>query len=673
MNMQEIFDMGTQALIPGVFWHPNYRFSQDFCLTPTDSVSVLRSELKGVESFSLRVNVSDFDENSPEIQFWTPFLEKIPLVRLELADFPPFHTFMRQIFSPKTASEVSLTPFLESILATLCAQFQLVPNMEMWLEFKPDIFLTYFYDGDGIKSGIAESITDHKLRGVNIRLVLDLAEGPKKLMRFIDVLKNIHQENIHLEICGNFLKWKETQIVDFLKRISETAPVSLRFRETLEDNRNGRGDNNDFAQDSDGELRFRYLRQKRTVTQTLHTLNLPVASENFWNARDLASLQSASLQNIIHVGIGRGNDSYIHHLHVSLSGPNFTVFPVHSQIYAPENSLENSAEVSVFSLPPTENLPAFLSASFARGYVQKSEMESFLGEPILDRFSEEIQFALKKYLFTESDDRFTLTVTGQESAGGLLALFASEHFRAIYFSGLKSQKMRKTSELTTKNESAFLTTYNLEKYPRPSVTSDAVAIVLEDSGDVEVSENAQNFLKTEYEEFLGKITEKSASVLLIQRKKPPFQDAWALPGGFLQRNETAECCMRRELFEETGLAAGPILPLGCFSTPNRDPRGWILSNAFLTLISPDEATSSADDDARDARWFQISWRWELDTLTLYLSDPTQTIRFTATLSFHMELNLPHFTQLGNSGLAFDHAEILATGVYQLEKLLKIVR
>ena len=42
-------------------------------------------------------------------------------------------------------------------------------------------------------------------------------------------------------------------------------------------------------------------------------------------------------------------------------------------------------------------------------------------------------------------------------------------------------------------------------------------------------------------------------VLLIQRGIEPFKNCWALPGGFVNINETAEECAQRELEEETGL------------------------------------------------------------------------------------------------------------------------
>ena len=63
--------------------------------------------------------------------------------------------------------------------------------------------------------------------------------------------------------------------------------------------------------------------------------------------------------------------------------------------------------------------------------------------------------------------------------------------------------------------------------------------------------------------------------LLIRRGHPPFQGAYALPGGFVETGETVEHACRRELEEETGLAAGELRLVGGYSEPGRDPRGRV--------------------------------------------------------------------------------------------------
>jgi 8-oxo-dGTP diphosphatase len=71
------------------------------------------------------------------------------------------------------------------------------------------------------------------------------------------------------------------------------------------------------------------------------------------------------------------------------------------------------------------------------------------------------------------------------------------------------------------------------------------------------------------------------SVLLIQRRNPPFAGSWALPGGFVEEGERVIDAAPRELAEETGLQVDELDLLGVYDTPGRDPRGWTVSVVYL--------------------------------------------------------------------------------------------
>lgn len=94
-------------------------------------------------------------------------------------------------------------------------------------------------------------------------------------------------------------------------------------------------------------------------------------------------------------------------------------------------------------------------------------------------------------------------------------------------------------------------------------------------------------------------------VLLIQRKKDPFKEKWAIPGGFLEDDEPVETGAKRELEEETGLKIDKLWQIGAFGAPGRDPRGRIISIAFVG-ISATLASVKGNDDAGDAQWFKAS-------------------------------------------------------------------
>jgi 8-oxo-dGTP diphosphatase len=95
-------------------------------------------------------------------------------------------------------------------------------------------------------------------------------------------------------------------------------------------------------------------------------------------------------------------------------------------------------------------------------------------------------------------------------------------------------------------------------------------------------------------------------VLLIRRGRPPFQGAFAFPGGFVDVGETVEEACRRELMEETGVKAGKLHLLGVYSDPRRDPRGHTCSVAFLTRLK--RAVATAGDDAAAVEWVPLAGR-----------------------------------------------------------------
>ncbi|MGW7282380.1 NUDIX hydrolase [Streptomyces sp. NPDC054844] len=93
-------------------------------------------------------------------------------------------------------------------------------------------------------------------------------------------------------------------------------------------------------------------------------------------------------------------------------------------------------------------------------------------------------------------------------------------------------------------------------------------------------------------------------VLLVERGQEPYAGRWALPGGFLLPDESAEAAARRELAEETGLADVSALhleQLRTYSEPGRDPRMRVVSVAFAALL-PGPPEPHGGGDAAEARW-----------------------------------------------------------------------
>ena len=100
------------------------------------------------------------------------------------------------------------------------------------------------------------------------------------------------------------------------------------------------------------------------------------------------------------------------------------------------------------------------------------------------------------------------------------------------------------------------------------------------------------------------IIDKKLHCLLVKRGVSPFEGKWALPGGFLKRNESAEDAFKRELHEESGQsykALNSWREFKSYSSPKRDPRNnddyQIISIAFVGITNSEKIDTVAGSDA----------------------------------------------------------------------------
>jgi 8-oxo-dGTP diphosphatase len=100
-------------------------------------------------------------------------------------------------------------------------------------------------------------------------------------------------------------------------------------------------------------------------------------------------------------------------------------------------------------------------------------------------------------------------------------------------------------------------------------------------------------------------------VLLVKRGIPPFLGQFAIPGGFVLKDEGLDQAALRELKEETGVGEVYLEQLYSFGDPGRDPRGRVITVAYYALISANRSPVVAGTDASDARWWAVR---ELPTL-----------------------------------------------------------
>jgi len=92
-------------------------------------------------------------------------------------------------------------------------------------------------------------------------------------------------------------------------------------------------------------------------------------------------------------------------------------------------------------------------------------------------------------------------------------------------------------------------------------------------------------------------------ILLIERKNPPFQHAWALPGGFVEYGETTEDAVVREFLEETGVETTIQRLFGVYSDPTRDPRGHTISVVYV--LQYEKGVVCGGDDAAAAAFHPL--------------------------------------------------------------------
>jgi 8-oxo-dGTP diphosphatase len=102
------------------------------------------------------------------------------------------------------------------------------------------------------------------------------------------------------------------------------------------------------------------------------------------------------------------------------------------------------------------------------------------------------------------------------------------------------------------------------------------------------------------------VRQDALQVLVITRANEPFRGRPALPGGFLRDDEDIADGAVRELLEETGLDGRRLHleQLKAYGAPDRDPRGRVVSVAFLAMM-PDLPLPTAGSDASSAAWAPV--------------------------------------------------------------------
>ena len=204
-------------------------------------------------------------------------------------------------------------------------------------------------------------------------------------------------------------------------------------------------------------------------------------------------------------------------------------------------------------------------------------------------------------------------------------------------------------------EEEFLKNYKPGNYERPSVTVDVLVLGMN-------------------EKLSG------LKVLLVQRKNHPYINCWALPGGFVDINESAYEAAGRELEEETGIKNLPLMQMATWGDFDRDPRWRVITTSYLALVEGDLAVQ-AGDDAADALWFKVrldqvlndqEQRKELWNLTLVNEEKNIQVGAKVAIerSGHKLLEKKQYRIVENENLAADHGCLITQALLYLKGKLE---
>lgn len=218
-------------------------------------------------------------------------------------------------------------------------------------------------------------------------------------------------------------------------------------------------------------------------------------------------------------------------------------------------------------------------------------------------------------------------------------------------------------------EEQFIAAYDPGNFERPSVTVDMLIFTVTD-------EENENYRK---------LPDKVLKLLLIKRGDHPCLGQWALPGGFVEMDESLDEAALRELKEETNIHNIYMEQLYTWGDVDRDPRTRIISTSYMSLVDSSTLNVKASDDADDAKWFTVTCKLHQEQKTITQSGYVLQSVLKLNLS-NDENNLSAAVQITKTvegkvtkvereiveqdGIAFDHAKIIEYAIKRLRSKIE---
>ena len=309
----------------------------------------------------------------------------------------------------------------------------------------------------------------------------------------------------------------------------------------------------------------------------------------------------------------------------------------------------------IYSLSKAESIAKMVSVAFYFGFIDLDAFKKRFDIDFIEYFKDEVTFVLENKLMEIKEKRIYLTSRGSDYINGVIPLFYSDDAKKELI------KLYNKAKIYSTGEKEFLEAYNIEDFERPSLTTDVVLFVKNDDNKGGI----ENY-----------------SVVLIKRGEHPYMNKWALPGGFVKPGESVEIAALRELSEEAGVKEVLLKQLKVFSNPERDPRGWIISTAFIGLTDKENISLQFGEDAVDSKLFNLNLqkfditteelkkkniKKERNKIKIYNSDITLYTLVDKLTTTTLLGDKTEFRIIESENLAFDHAEILLTAIEELFK------
>lgn len=160
------------------------------------------------------------------------------------------------------------------------------------------------------------------------------------------------------------------------------------------------------------------------------------------------------------------------------------------------------------------------------------------------------------------------------------------------------------------------------------------------------------------------LSKKKLSILLVKRTKEPYKNKWCLPGGFVFDGETSLIGSKRILKKETNLENFYLEQLKTFDDVDRDPRGRIISTAYISLVDKKMIKQVL---LPETGWFTIDTIVNDNNVKIILTKDSEILNINLSKNIINEKSRQYEYKLISSDIAFDHGLMINDGINDLRK------